>query len=331
MKCLTWGVLGTSFISGVMVKAIQQEGRSKVLAVAGRDLSRLTDFANEYDIVKRYQDYDELIEDSDVDIIYIALPNHLHHEYSVKAAKAGKAIVCEKSLSIDMQKTGAIDKHCRNVFFAEGLMYLNHPLIKELLALIQSPQFGTLKSIESHYVASIEQFVNPDSKGALFNLGCYPVSLAYVILKQSCTDEELRHNYTLTAQGVRGDDGNICDSSMQLKFSNGVCLRVHTAENYGLHHGFTLLGSNGFVRLVTNPWLPEGENNVIEFGEYEQTVKQLVVRGEGDGFYYQVKHVIDSVQGGSLALPAPSASLDDSIHIMALLCDWHDAAMDSIA
>lgn len=324
---LQWGILGTSFISGVMANAIKKEGRSSILSVAGRDETRLQAFAAEHEIPKRFQDFDALINDAEVDIIYIALPNHLHHEYCVKAAQAGKAILCEKSLSTDMDKTAVIAKACGEVFFAEGLMYLNHPLVGKLLSLIDSEEFGDLKSIEAHYVASIAEFVNPGSKGALFNLGCYPVSLAYRVVDKVFSgdaDHDVWLDCKMSAQGVKGADGNYCESSLQMQLNNGVQLRLHTAETYGLHHSFTLLGTKSVIRMVTNPWLPETTENVIEFNEYEKEVKRFVVSADGDGFYYQVQRVIDGINSGVLGLSQPSATLEDSINIMELVCRWHD-------
>lgn len=173
---LNWGILGTSFISGVMADAISAEGQTRLYAVAGRAAHTRDAFAEKYAVEKSYDSYDALIADEQVDIVYIALPNHLHHEYVIKAAKAGKAILCEKSLSVDMDKTdAALEAVERNqVFFAEGLMYLNHPFAAEIARLVRSGCIGELRAINGQYTASIAQFVNPDSKGALYNLGCYP-------------------------------------------------------------------------------------------------------------------------------------------------------------
>ncbi len=130
---MKWGILGTSFISGVMAEAIQGDDKSELYAVAGRSEQNLKTFAEQYGIENTFNDYDALIADEQVDIIYIALPNHLHHDFIVKAAEQGKAILCEKSLSVDMEKTElalkAVETH--KVFFAEGLMYLHHPLITQ--------------------------------------------------------------------------------------------------------------------------------------------------------------------------------------------------------
>ena len=325
-KTLRWGILGTSFISDVMVQAIQKEGRSTVTAVTGRNQERLNAFAEKHQIPTTATDYHAIINHPDVDIVYIALPNHLHHEYAAAAAQAGKAILCEKSLSVTTEQAACIAKHVKehNVFFAEGLMYRHHPVISSLLELLKTGEIGTVQSIQSSYIAAIDQFVNPDSMGAIFNLGCYPASLAYLVM-QNAHPEQASDQYQAQAFGRRGADGNICDTSLNMLFGNGCQVQLHTAEDYGLKHHFRILGKKGFIEMTSNPWLPEEENQ-ISWGIYEQEVHSVAVSAEGDAFLYQVRNIVDALQNGEKAMPAPAASLDDSVEIMEWLERWHDLA-----
>ncbi|MGR5063672.1 Gfo/Idh/MocA family protein [Photobacterium sp. DNB22_13_2] len=320
-----WGILGTSFISGVMAEAIRQEGQSRIYAVAGRSPEPRKALAAQYDIPMQYDNYDALIADPKVDIIYIALPNHLHHEYVIKAAQAGKAILCEKSLSVDMDKTeaalAAVDRY--EVFFAEGLMYLNHPFTAKILDVIKAGKIGDLRSIQGQYTAAISQFVNPESKGALYNLGCYPASLLHLIVQQSFGNDVV-NNYTLSAMGRRGHDGNICETQANFRFDNGVMAQLHTAEDYGLHAEFTVLGSTGSLQVTTNPWLPATQNQ-LTITQYEQQPEVVEVTADGDGFLYQVRAVLNALEDRDSELARPAARPEDSRQIMKLLTDWEDA------
>ena len=322
---MKWAILGTSFISDVMAKAIQNDDKSELYAVAGRTASTLTEFSNKYGFKKSSTDFDEIVNDTKVDIVYIALPNHLHHEFVIKAAQAGKAILCEKSLSVDMEKTkqalAAVREH--NVFFAEGLMYLCHPFSEKGLDVLASGAIGDVKAIQASYVASISQFVNAQSKGALYNLGCYPMSLAYLILKQSLPENELMH-YTLSGVGRRGEDGNICESSATFRFANKISLQIHTAEDYGLKHGFTVLGSKGCLTFNSNPWLPTVKNE-FEVEIYETSKETITVEASGDAFDYQVKAIREAVERGAKSLDAPKVTPESSEDIMKLLTDWESA------
>ncbi|GIU32299.1 Gfo/Idh/MocA family protein [Shewanella sp. MBTL60-007] len=319
---MKWGILGTSFISGVMAEAIKNDDKSELYAVAGRSEQNLKAFAEQYSVEKIFTDYTALIEDEQVDIIYIALPNHLHHDFIVKAAKQGKAILCEKSLSVDMEKTklalNAVEAH--GVFFAEGLMYLHHPLIRELVSVLKSGEIGELRSVHASYIASIAQFVNPDSKGALYNLGCYPISLLHLVVK-SMLGEQALEGRTAVAIGRRGQDGNICESNLMMRFGDQQTANLHTAEDHGLKHQFTILGSKGCITLDSNPWLPAKENQFsVEI--YETSKRIVSVAAEGDAFFYQVRNIREAVENGKKALEYPCATWNDSYRIMQLLTEW---------
>lgn len=322
-QSLNWGILGTSFISGIMAEAILKDGQTKLYAVAGRSAVTLKEFSEKYGVQKNYQNYDELIRDSKVDIIYIALPNHLHHEFVIKAANAGKAILCEKSLSIDMPKTdAALAAVVKNkIFFAEGLMYLTHPIANAIQEIIQQNKIGEIRSIHGQYCAAIAQFVNVDSKGALYNLGCYPVSLMHLIMQEAFGDA-IFNNYQIKGFGRRGVDGNICESGMTMQFTNGVVCQLQTAEDYGLHTEFTVLGSKASLQFISNPWLPEATGNQLVITPYEEAGETITITADGNGFLYQVRLIREALGNGQLSLQRPAVRSSDSRAIMQLLTDW---------
>ncbi|MCG9596911.1 Gfo/Idh/MocA family oxidoreductase [Vibrio sp. Isolate25] len=323
---MKWGILGTSFISGVMAEAINNDEGSELYAVAGRSQAPLEDFVSNYKPVKTYSSYDEVLSDENVDIVYIALPNHVHHEYVIKAAQKSKAILCEKSLSVDMEKTQQALEVVKQsgVFFAEGLMYLNHPLVSAILEELNQGTIGEIRSIQASYIAAISQFTNPGSKGALYNLGCYPMSLLHLLL-QSQFGDQIFDSYSMQALGRFGQDGNICESSVLIHFSDSLTAQIHTAEDHGLKHSFTILGSKGAISLDSNPWLAK-QSNQFTVEVYEVSQRQVEIEADGDGFFYQVANIRKAIENGKKSLSRPSATLDDSYQIMKLLTDWEKAA-----
>ncbi|KMV29768.1 oxidoreductase [Photobacterium swingsii] len=324
---MKWGILGTSFISGVMAEAINADRSSALYAVAGRSQANVAAFAEQYNVLQSYLSYEALLDDPQVDIVYIALPNHLHHEFIAKAATCGKAILCEKSLSVDMEKSAqalAAVKH-HQVFFAEGLMYLHHPLIASLVDILTSGEIGELRSVQASYIAAIDQFVNPESKGALYNLGCYPVSLLHLVVQTMLGNNALA-NCTLKAVGRQGADGNVCESSVLLTFGEHQSVTIHTAEDHGLQHHFRVLGSKGSVTMVSNPWLPTCENT-ISVEVYEASKREVKISAQGDAFSYQVRQVREAVEAGRSELAPPCATAEDSYQIMQLLTEWESATL----
>ena len=324
---LRWGILGTSFISETMTQAILEDSGSTIQAVAGRRQEAIDSFAQSFSIPKKYTSYQALINDPDVDIVYIGLPNHLHHQFTIACVAAGKHILCEKSLSIDMEKTQAIVDAVSGseLLFIEGLMYLHHPIIKKLVALLQSDVIGPIRTISGQYCADIAQFVNPDGKGALYNLGCYPVSLLHLVL-QTAFGSDVWANFEVTGMGsLSGKDGNICEASMILGLTNGVTARIHTAETYGMFSDFVIVGEKGSLRFESNPWLPTKEANVVTLTLFSEESEQIEVNAAGDAFFYQIKHIREMVEAGKIVIERPLPQLQDSVEIMTILTRWEAA------
>jgi predicted dehydrogenase len=123
--------------------------------------------------------------------------------------------------------------------------------------------------------------------------------------------------------GRRGKDGNICESSLLISFGQQTTASVHTAEDHGLKHQFTILGSKGAITMQTNPWLPDVENHFsVEI--YETSKRDISVSADGDAFFYQVRQVRQAVEAGKKELQGPCASWQDSYNIMQLLTDWEN-------
>lgn len=324
-KPLNWGVLGTSFISGIMADAIEKHDGSALYAVAGRSSQGLAAFVQQYPVPRQYDHYDALINDPDVDVVYIGLPNHLHHEYVIKAANAGKAILCEKSLSVNMADTdAALAAVAHNgVFFLEGLMYLTHPFAKEIADIIRSGTLGEIKSINASYCASIAQFVNPGSKGAIYNLGCYPASLIHLVMQNASADGQCPA-WSLTAQGRRNGDDNVCETAAVIQFDSGTLAQLHCAEDYGMYWAFSVAGTLGRMEILSNPWLPESQGNRIRVLPYEGEgdEQHYSTDADGDAFYYQVRQVWNALNGGQRSLERPAVRPADSREIMQLLTEW---------
>jgi len=321
---LNWGVLGTSFISGIMADAIEKHEGSTLYAVAGRSPQGLEAFVSQHPSEKQYDHYDALINDPAVDVVYIGLPNHIHHEYVIKAANSGKAILCEKSLSVTMADTdaalAAVDSN--GVFFLEGLMYLTHPFASKIAEIVASGALGEVKSINASYCASIAQFVNPGSKGAIYNLGCYPASLIHLVMQNASADGQCPP-WKLTAQGRRNaSDGNIGETAATLQFANGTLAQLHCAEDYGMFWAFSVAGSRARMEIVSNPWLPEAQGNQIRVLPYEGEAQVYDLTADGDAFHYQVRQVWQALQNGERALARPAVRPQDSRQIMQLLTEW---------
>ena len=331
-----WGILGTSFISGIMADAINNNPDSTLQAIAGRRKGASDAIAKKYSISKSYNSYEQLINDIDVDIVYIALPNHIHHEYVQKALFANKHVLCEKSLSSDMEKAALMantvkqSKQC----FIEGLMYLAHPLTAKLIDVLMKNKIGKIKTITARYCVDIAKFVNQDGGGVIYNLGCYPISTVHSIM-QKIYGATIANSAVLTADGKFDDNqGNIVDATINLTFSNGVTAIIHSAETFNADAEFTIEGEHGVISLLSNLWLPKSDVNQLSVSDHKGNCEIITVNSCGDAFFYQTQQFINMIsvqeKKTSTVYVPPYPSIDDSLNIMKLLTQWQNLITKSV-
>jgi dihydrodiol dehydrogenase / D-xylose 1-dehydrogenase (NADP) len=307
---LRWAIVGTSFISHTMARAIGDSPGSVATVVCGRDETRRAQFAAQHAIANTCTSVAEAVARDDVDAVYIGSPNHVHHDMTVLAAASGKAVLSEKSLTVTMdQADELLAAVTGKVLFVEGLMYLAHPVMARLVDVLRDGRLGTLKAIHASYAADIWQLVNPAGGGAIYNLGCYPASLVQLVVDTMDGDGAFGE-HTMTATGnVSEVDGNVGEASVLMRFASGATATVHTAETYGNVTRFDVQGSCGRLSFVSNPWLPA-----------------LVVVDPMDAFDHQVRLMERLVAEGSLEAERPSPRLRDSYDLMSMLTQWESLA-----
>lgn len=321
---LRWGILGTSFISNTMATAINGSAGSEIRAVSGRDGERLAAFAREHGIARTHSSIDAVIDDPEVDVVYVGLPNHLHHDAVIKAARSGKAVLSEKSLTTTMADAQALADAVRDadIFFLEGLMYLSHPVIATLGSIIRSGRLGPVRSIAGAYAADIWKLVNPRGNGTIYNLGCYPVSLMQYVVQAAYGDDAFADR-TLSGYGnISFHDNNICDAALAVRFGCGVLATLQSTDSFGMSFDFSVRGERGCLRFVTNPWLPVAGDNLIEITDYGAVPETIVIGSDHDAFGHQVRLVEHCLRQGLKEAPRPSPQLADSLEIMQMLTEW---------
>lgn len=181
-----WGVLGAANIALTkVIPAIQSTARSRVVAIASRERTKADAAARHLGIPRAYGSYDALIADREVDVVYNPLPNHLHVPWSVRAADAGKHVLCEKPIAMSADEARQLrDARDRNgVVIGEAFMVRCHPQWLEAKRLVDSGVIGPLRVVSGHFsyfrrdpddVRSRVEF----GGGALMDIGCYPIVIA---------------------------------------------------------------------------------------------------------------------------------------------------------
>ena len=222
MRKIKWGVLGTADIAhGQTIPGMRLADNCELYAIAGRSIEKAKQFQNEFGFLKAYEGYETLLQDPEVEAVYIPLPNSLHAEWSIRALQAGKHVLCEKPLApteADAKKMfqAAAENH---VFLMEAFAYLHNPLIDAVKAELDSGIIGEIRYIDSAFVTGRR----PDTDirlrketygGALYDLGCYPVSM--ILWLTGAEPAELKATAHFSERGID------LETSAILLFDNGI-------------------------------------------------------------------------------------------------------------
>jgi predicted dehydrogenase len=184
-----WGVLSTAHIAvEKVIPAMRASKVSRVVAIASRSRERAEITASALGIPTAHGSYEALLDDPDVEAVYIPLPNHLHREWAMAAAAAGKHVLCEKPLAVTSAEAAAMVEACAaaGVKLMEAFMYRLHPLWAAVRRMVTDGLVGELVAVQSFFSyrnvdpANIRNIAGYGG-GALLDIGCYPVNLARML------------------------------------------------------------------------------------------------------------------------------------------------------
>jgi predicted dehydrogenase len=258
---IRWGLLSTANINKALIAPLRQAERSELTAVASRDQGKATAYAEQHGIPKVYGSYEALLADPDIDVIYNPLPNKLHSEWTIKAAEAGKHVLCEKPLVTTLaefdQVVAAAERNRVTVF--EAFMYLHHPQTHTVLDLVREGKIGQLQQINSwfHFYLPPERGENIRLNatldgGSLWDVGVYPNSAALSIAAAGgagdCPQE-------VFASQIIGETGVDVALRGQLHFAQGVVAQISSGFRTPFREAIHIIGDQGALHVV-EPWKP---------------------------------------------------------------------------
>ena len=196
MEKVKWGVLGTADIArGQTIPGMMLAEHCERYAIAGRRIEKAKSYQEEFGFQKAYGSYDELLADPEVQAVYIPLPNDIHCEWTVKALKAKKHVLCEKPLALceaQVKEMFAAAEE-NGVFLMEAFAYLHSPFVKAVKAELDAGVIGEIRYFESEFVAGRRPDTDIRLKketggGAFYDLGCYPLSMTLWLLGKEPDD-----------------------------------------------------------------------------------------------------------------------------------------------
>ena len=304
---LRWGILSTANIArAAVIPAIRASRNGDVRAVASRNRERAYAFASELDIPQSYGSYQGLLEAEDIDAVYIGLPNSLHCEWTVKAADAGKHVLCEKPLGATAAECDEMDRAARRngVVLMEAFMYRFHPRTERVSKLIRDGAIGPLRAIQSTFTFRLRRSddirLQKDlAGGALMDVGCYCVNVSRTLAAAEPVEVQAFAHWA--ESGV--------DSQMAgtLRFESGLLAQFDCALTLERRESYQAAGPDGYLS-VSSAFLPgDGESTIEEHhGRAGRSVHTLP---GADEYQLMVEHFADSaLEGREVRYPASEAA-----------------------
>ncbi len=303
---IRYGILGTARIARAF--ALEHPKNGNIGAIASRDLSKAQAFADEFNIPRAYGSYDELLKDPDIDAVYIPLPHHMHCEYTIRCAEAGKHVLCEKPAALTIQEMEEMGEACRanGVFFMEAFVNKYLPVHQRVKSLIEEGVIGRLRHIDHHFCLDVKERVTGTFRndkrlggGALYDLGVYGLSIARSLA--GCEPQ------VESVVGIRSNPG-ACDDFLTAFLRFDQVTAVVTCSFLSYAHYYTVSGEKGSIHVPTGNTghLVENRLEIRLQGSYDVQVETFA---PVNGYRAEAEYFADCI----LRKEPPADGIDDSL------------------
>lgn len=327
---LNWGIMTTGSIARTFATDLPSSRTGRLAAVGSRNLAPADSFAREFGGVRAHGSYEALLADPGLQAVYVATPHPLHAEWTVRAAEAGKHILCEKPLAMNRGEAERMIAAARRhrIFLMEAFMYRCHPQTAALAALIRDGAIGELRLIQASfnlvmpYDPQHRMFKRELGGGAILDLGCYPVSFARLIAG-AATGRPFAEPVEFRATGrlhpeARSDEY----ASAVAKFPGDIVAELSCGSTVTTAIFAQLHGTKGRITIPT-PFFPGlgGREERIFLHRGGTVAPEKIVFPQGSPLYaHEADAVGDALVRGELE--APCMSHADTLGNMAVLDDW---------
>jgi predicted dehydrogenase len=254
---LRWGILGCARIARRgLIPGILASGTGSLRALASRDPATAKAWAAEFGVPRSQGSYQAILDDPEIDAVYIPLPNDQHRPWVLAAADAGKHILCEKPLALESRESYAMVEHCRQrgVLLMEAFMWRHQPRTLELRKLIGGGAIGELRLIRSSFSFPIEstdwRLDRSRGGGALWDVGCYGVNTARLF-----AGSDPVRSHSISRVGPTGVDLSF---TALLEFPGGVQAAIDCSFEQPFRCTYELVGTRGVIE-VPNAYLPPAD------------------------------------------------------------------------
>jgi predicted dehydrogenase len=340
MQMLNWGIMGAGGIARVFCNALRFSKTGQAAAVASQTPDKLHALADDFSIPKRYSSYEALLQDPNIDVLYIATIHPLHAEWAIKAAEAGKHLLVEKPIGMNHAEAATmIDAAAQHdVFLMEAFMYRCHPQTQKLVELVRDGAIGDVRIIRAvfsyytPYTPSSRAYNKALGGSGILDVGCYPASMARLIAG-AAAGRPFLDPVQVKACGKVSSGGVDLYTAATVQFDNDIVAELITGVACPMPVEVSIYGEAGRL-AIANPWLPSSPcrtakqplppdtlfpPTTIELTPRgSQTAQQILVTPDRDLFTYEA----DMVAAHIAERQAPAMRWDDTLGNMRLLDRW---------
>ncbi len=292
-----WGVLGTGMIVQQFAQGLQVVAEAELAAVGSRSEDTAVSFANQYNIPHAHASYEALVNDPDVDVIYIGTPHVFHKENTLMCLEAGKHVLCEKPFALNAQDAQEmVDMaQAKGLFLMEAMWTRFLPIMEKVRALLADDAIGDIRMIVADFGFRTDfdpqhRLFNPKlGGGALLDVGIYPISLACGLL--GIPDE-------IVSQAEIGATGIDEQSTYLFKWDSGQLAQLSAAVRTETNQEAVIYGTNGRIHLQ-HPWWCGEHLTLVKNGKRAQIATPKV----GNGYNYEATAVSQAIRSGQTEHP----------------------------
>ncbi len=315
-KPLRWGLLSTARINRTLIPAIRASTRSQVVAVASRDLEKARAYAAEWQIAQAFGSYEALLASPDIDVVYLSLPNNMHAEWAIKAANAGKHVLCEKPIALTVEEVDAMTAAARanKTVLAEAFMYRHHPQTLKAKALIDSGAIGDVRLLRSSFTFQIAPAhhirLKPElGGGSVWDVGCYQISYMNYLMGGAPVEV-----HGAAIMGSTGVDETFAGT---LRYAAGALAQFDCGFRAPFRADVEIVGSDALIRLP-KPFKPTAADAIL-LGKASDALEPITTDCSEPLALYEVNDLEDAVFSGTPTRIPLSESRDTVRTVQALL------------
>ena len=324
-KRLRWGIIGTGGIARKFAHGLKESRRGTLAAVGSRTEEKLQAFLKDFP-ARGHASYEALLADREVDAVYISTPHPMHAQWCVRAAQAGKHILCEKPLTMDAPEAALVIDAAREakVFLMEAFMYRCHPQTARLAELIRQGSIGRVRLVQAAF--SFRAAWEPSGRllnrelggGGILDVGCYCTSMARLI---AGVTEGKAFEDPVEVKGVGQIGGTGVDelAVAVLKFPGGMLAQIAAGVRVSLENVVRIWGEEGNIE-VPSPWVisREAGESVLRVHRVGKETEEVRIRGDRGIYAIEADTVAACIGAGE----SPAMSWADSLGNMRTLDRW---------